>query len=402
MDPTDHPANLASDVRMPRAMCSHCERPVSVCYCSALTTLETRTRIVILQHPREKGMPIGTARMAHLCLPQSSLHVGIEWDESAVLRDACADPERPAIVLHPGAQARDILLDPPPGPVTLIVLDGTWSQARTLVRENPRLAALPRYAFNAPAPSNYRIRKEPKVEYVSTLEALMHVLGALERDAERFRALMHPMNAMVEAQLEAQRGAPRPREWRPRKRVSPVERLPVQIRDRYDDLVLVFGDANAWPHGTREREYGQELVYWVAHRPSTGQTLEFVLAPRNPLSPDTPRHTGLPAERLVAGGTLEGLLAAFAAFTHPSDVVTSWGHHGLRLFQDAGGLLPDEYLDLRDAARVFTNAKNGTLESYAAKTVAAPVIDVPPGRAGARLGMLIGIVDAWRALMLPG
>ncbi len=127
-------------------------------------------------------MPIGTARMAHLCLPQSSLHVGIEWDGSEVLRDACADPERPPILLYPGPGARDILQDPPQAPVTLIVLDGTWSQARTLVRDNPRLAALPRYAFHPPEPSNYRIRREPRVEYVSTIEALMHVLGALEGD----------------------------------------------------------------------------------------------------------------------------------------------------------------------------------------------------------------------------
>ena len=166
-------------------MCARCERPVSVCYCAALTTIETRSRIVILQHPREQGMPIGTAHMAHLCLPQSSLHVGTRWDESEVLRAACADPQRPPILLYPGPAARDILQEPPSSPVTLIVVDGTWSQARSVVRNNPRLADLPRYAFAAPEPSNYRIRREPSAEYVSTIEALMHVLGAIEGDAKR-------------------------------------------------------------------------------------------------------------------------------------------------------------------------------------------------------------------------
>ena len=392
-----------------RAMCARCERPVSVCYCSALTTIETRSRIVILQHPREHGMPIGTARMAHLCLPQSSLHVGTRWDESEVLRTACDDPQRPPILLYPGPGARDILREPPSSPVTLIVVDGTWSQARSVVRKNPRLAELPRYGFAAPEPSNYRIRREPSVEYVSTIEAIMHVLGALEGDPERFRALMRPMNAMVDAQLDAQAKArtsatePRKPRSRPQTRVqrTPYERLPAQIRDRYEDLVLVYGDANAWPYGTPENRLGDELVYWVAHRPSTGESFSFVIAPRNPLAPDIPRHTELSAERLLAGGSVTDMLTAFAAFTRPTDVITSWGHHGLRMFQECGGTLPGAYLDLQQVARDLTNRKTGTLEHFAAEFVGAPVTGLPPGRAGRRLGLLLDILDTWRALPKP-
>jgi len=390
-----------------RAMCPRCERPVSVCYCAALTTLETRSRIVILQHPREQGMPIGTAHMATLCLPQASLHVGTAWDESDVLERACGDPERPPIFLYPGPGARDILQEPPPGPVTLIVVDGTWSQARTLVRDNPRLAAIPRYAFRAPEPSNYRIRKEPCEEYVSTLEALMHVLGALEGDPGRFRALLRPMNAMVEAQLAAQRAAlaakeePRMVRARARRRLTPFERLPAVIRERYEDLVLVFGDANAWPYGTPERSLGDELVYWVAHRPSSGETFSFVLAPRNPLAPGIPQHTGLAVEVLLAGGTPADMLAEFATFTRPTDVIASWGHHGLRLFQDCGGATPGTFLDLQQAARALTNTKVGAIERYAAGESRTAVEGLPPGRAGHRLGLLNSILDAWRALPEP-
>ena len=393
------PVTPAPDTRTRRAMCARCKRPVSVCYCAALVTLETRSRIVILQHPREEGMPIGTAHMAHLCLPQSSLHVGLLWDGSDVLRDACSDPERPAVLLYPGADARDILADPPSTPVTLIVVDGTWSQARNLVRDNPELAALPRYAFHAPEPSNYRIRKEPCVEYVSTLEALVHVLGALEGDAERFHALRRPMDAMVDAQIAAQARAPHPRMMRPRPTLSFADRLPRPIVERFDDIVLVFGDANAWPYDAPQHSLGDELVYWVAHRPSTRETFAFVVAPRNPMSPDAERHTGLATPDVLAGGTVPEFLAAFSAFTRPTDVISSWGHHGLRMFKDLGGEIPGPFLDLRGAARMLTNKKNGTLEHYAAATATAttPVRDLPPGRAGRRLGMLIAIVDAWRA-----
>jgi DTW domain-containing protein YfiP len=41
-----------------------------VCYCAAIPTIETTTRIVILQHLRERDMPIGTARTASHVFPR--------------------------------------------------------------------------------------------------------------------------------------------------------------------------------------------------------------------------------------------------------------------------------------------------------------------------------------------
>jgi hypothetical protein len=70
----------------------------------------------------------------------------------------------------------------------------------------------------------------------------------------------------------------------------------------------------------------------------------------------------------------------------------------VRLFRNSGGTLPTAFLDLRQAARVLTNTKNGTLEGYAATLDGAPMADLPQGRAGRRLGMLIGMLQAWRAL----
>lgn len=383
-------------------MCSRCERPVSVCYCAAITTIETRSRIVILQHPREAGMPIGTAHMASLCLPQASVHVGTAWDESDVLAAACADPTRPPVLLYPGPDARDILREPPPAPVTLVVVDGTWSQARTLVRDNPRLAALPCYAFHAPEPSNYRIRREPCDEYVSTIEALMHVLGAIEGEPERFRALRRPMDAMVDAQIRAQQTAAAPEKRVPRLRtrpkLTPHERLPVEVRDRYEDLVLVMADANAWPHGTSERAFGDELIVWTALRPSTGEHLSSLVAPRHPLAPNIPGYVGFSAAELLAGGSVEEMLSAFVDFLRPTDVVASWGHHALRLLQDCGGTLPGPFLDLSATARLLTNRKAGSIEAHAAAAGIEATHDPQRGRAGRRVALLRGILDAWRAL----
>src|SRR5262249_13533202 len=140
-------------------LCPDCERPASVCLCAALVRVPTRTRVVILQHPRESSVPINTARIAERALPSSERHVGVEFAASARVRELLSNPEAPAILLYPGPGARDLLAEPPSGPVTLTVLDGTWWQAQKLFKKNPFLAALPCYSLAPPTPSRYRIRK---------------------------------------------------------------------------------------------------------------------------------------------------------------------------------------------------------------------------------------------------
>jgi len=378
-------------------MCPRCRRPLTVCYCASLPRLDTRTRIVILQHPRERDMPIGTARMASLCLPQAKLHVGVRWTDSAPLAHALGDPAYPPILLYPGPGAKDILREPPVGPVTLVVVDGTWSQAKSVVRDNPLLQALPRYAFDTPEPSQYRIRREPRAEYVSTIEALMYVLGALEGQPERFRALLDPLNAMVDAQLACQAAHPRKRPRHPRGPRPPRRPLPDAVMDRFADLVCLVGEANAWPYHATGEGMRDELVHVVAHRPASGDTFARIAAPERALSPTTCFHTGLAEDQLAAGAPRADVLAQLAAFLRPTDIVCTWGHYGPSLVTDAGGTLPAERIDLRAAAQRFTHKKLGSLDDYARSLgPIGPLL--ADGRAGLRLAMLAHIVTTWRAL----
>lgn len=388
----------------PRPRCMRCRRPTSVCYCAAIPTLPTQTRVVILQHPRERDMAIGTARMASLALPQSELHVGIDWSAHAALREALDDPARPPVLLYPGPGAKDILVEPPQGPVTLVVVDGTWSQAKTVVRDNPVLHALPRYAFQAPEPSHYRIRREPRVEYCSTIEALMHVLGALEGRPEDFRALLAPFHAMVDAQLAAQATRPARRVRVPRLRKPVVERLPPALVERFEDLVLVVGEPNAWPY---DRSAGKaaprdaradELVHWLALRPATGETFEHFAAPEGPLSPSTLFHTKLAAEQLA--GSRAALFEAFARFVKPTDSVGAWGHYATNLFVSSGGTLGPR-VDIRALAQRLTNKKLGGIEQFAS-SVGVDVAALGHGRGGARLAALAAIVEYVRGLARAG
>jgi DTW domain-containing protein YfiP len=355
----------------------------------------------LLQHPRERYVAIGTARMASLCLPNSELHVGVRWHGSKVLDRALSDPARPAVLLYPGDGAIDVMRDPPQGPVTLIVVDGTWWQAKKVVRENPDLAALPRYAFYPPSPSGYRIRKEPSAECVSTIEALVYVLGALEGDPERFRAMLEPFRAMVDVQIEC---AQRRRNDRPRRAVARTPHpppVPPCLCDRASDLVCVAGEANAWPYRSRTGEITcpDEMVQWAALRVGTAETFDFVVSPRNPLSPGTPLHIGLTADRLLAGGTVSELRDRWRAFVRDTDVICSWGRYSTSLFAATGGYVPPMRIDLRQVARAVAKSKVGTLEQYCAGIGVPTSQTGASGRAGVRLSEIAAIARHFGAIL---
>lgn len=379
----------------PRATCLRCRRPESVCYCRHLTSIETRTRVVLLQHPRERDVAIGTARMASLCLPQAEIHVGVRWQGTSVLRRALSDPERPAVLLYPGEGAIDVVREPPPGPVTLVVVDGTWWQTKKVVRENPELAKLPRYAFTPKTPSEYRIRREPSDTCVSTIEALVHVLGALEGDPRRFEELLVPFRAMIDAQIACERARP-PGPSRHKRKPRPVRRryVPASLRDRAGDVVHVVGEANAWPYCTAERaRYPDELLHWVGYRPRTGEVIDLVLAPENPLAPKAADYVELPPGALAAGLSRAEAFERWRCFARETDVLVFWGHYAPALFAASGGALPEARVDLRRVAREFAHGKVGTLEDFVERLAIAPPEARARGRAGRRLAQVAALAE---------
>lgn len=383
-----------ADGREPRALCARCGRPAVVCYCRFVTPLVSRTRVVILQHPRERYVPINTARIASLCLPEAELHVGLSFDGLSALSDA----ERPAVLLYPGDGAIDVEKAHFEGPRTLVVVDGTWWQAKSLIGRNPALRNLPRVAFRPKAPSAYRIRREPALDYVSTVEALAHVLGVLDGEPEKFLALLEPFRAMVESQLAyaAQSGGSRHRRS-PRKSTEPPKRRGLPSLLHEGDLVCVHAEANAWPYSAGRRgACPDEVVQWSAVRLPEREAFQAFVAPRGPLNPATAIHLEVDAARIVAGETFASFHERWRRFLRPTDAVCRWGtytHELLNREHPSGTDAPLRGdLDLRPVARAFARGPVGTMSDFAVRLgVTAQVADAIDGRAKRRLGELAAI-----------
>jgi DTW domain-containing protein YfiP len=394
LDPRD-----PSDARPHRDVCPGCGRPRVVCYCAAIEPLPTRTRVVILQHPRERHVGINTARIAHRALPNSTFHRAIDFSDDAVLQAALRDPDKPAAVLFPGPGAIDVREQPPPGPITLVVLDGTWWQASKLLKANPQLQDLPRYAVSPSFKSRYRIRRQPADHCLSTIEVLSDVLGVLEDDPERMAKLLQPFDAMVEAQLAyiAQRGDGRRRHFHEPKAPRPL--LPDLFRERPESIVLAGGEINAWPRVPGEApplpedlSRAPEIAHWVALRPATGERFEAFVRPRTTLAPSTAQHIRVPATRFAEGEPFDAFAARWAAWLREGDLLAMWGHLAGDVLSEQGATLPAR-LDLRRIAIDALGGRSGEIERCAEAMGATLPAPIGEGRAGARLAALVAITE---------
>lgn len=102
----------------------------------------------------------------------------------------------------PGPGAHDLeTLAPEARPRRLVVLDGTWPQARKLLRDNSWVAALPRVCLRPKQPGQYRIRRAPRPEQLSTIEAIVEALRILESDTEGLDALLAAFHTMIDRQI---------------------------------------------------------------------------------------------------------------------------------------------------------------------------------------------------------
>jgi DTW domain-containing protein YfiP len=345
-----------------REVCLRCRRPRRVCWCDAVTRVPSQTRVVFIQHPREAKVPISTCRMAHLSLPNSELHVGVAAAGNPALEAVCR--EDGVAVLFPSASATDVdALERPPR--TLVVVDGTWSNAKKVVEKCPLLSRLPRLKFFPEQPGNYRIRKEPEAHCLATIEATAFVLERLEKAPSRFTPILSAFDAMVERQLEfIQSSEASSRHKRRRRRNSgSVDHL-APLRDR--ELVVVFGEANAWPlcDPLRPLPDDPELVELAAERVSTGERFHRLLRPVRALGPRVPLHLDVAAERILEAEPRAQVLADFRAFVRPGELQLGWGSFCADLLAREGHS-PDQFLNLRSVFAQLRGGRPGSVEALA-------------------------------------
>ena len=161
--------------------------------------IDNRIFVLILQHPREKKEALATAAQTRAMLSRAKLAVGLSWPNLAQAPGRKVDARRWAVLYRGSARAASlglaqevIALDRRGEPATdqqaalrgidgVVLLDGSWKEAKTLWWRNPWLLKLRRLVLNPQQRSRYgQVRHEPRREALSTLEATALLLKNLD------------------------------------------------------------------------------------------------------------------------------------------------------------------------------------------------------------------------------
>lgn len=195
--------------------CAKCQKPEALCLCRFISAVNTNISVLILQHPQEPKEPLSTAYVAHLCLPSSKLRIGLSWPNLEKAWGEKVDKQFWG-VLYLGtkknsANARELvsvidrkgeasprskeILNSLEG---IVILDGTWAQAKTLWWRNSWLIKLKRLVLAPKTKSLYsKLRREPRADSVCTLEAIALCLSVLEKDENISQQLLLPLHELL-------------------------------------------------------------------------------------------------------------------------------------------------------------------------------------------------------------
>ncbi|HEY3256616.1 MAG TPA: tRNA-uridine aminocarboxypropyltransferase [Polyangiaceae bacterium] len=186
----------------PRDLSGHCPRcllQLEICVCSVLPRVEARTEIVLIRHITERLLTSNTGRFAALALPRSRIlaYGGGEAFDPAPL---CAPG---SALLYCSGPARPL----PFVPERLIVLDGSFRQARRMYKRVPELRELPELSLPAPRITPTRLRRPTQPEGMSTIEAIAAALSALE--GAELAAPLWALHAELVSRADRMRGRKR-------------------------------------------------------------------------------------------------------------------------------------------------------------------------------------------------
>ncbi|HEX7664974.1 MAG TPA: tRNA-uridine aminocarboxypropyltransferase [Polyangiaceae bacterium] len=163
--------------------CKACLMHPSLCVCSLVPRLETKTKLLLVIHRIEKRKPSNTGRLGADCLVNSEILV--RGHEETPTPPFVPAPSTQPLFLYPAEDAIPITrFADSPVPCTLIVPDGTWRQASKVRYRVPGFKDVPCVSLPPDVPSIYRLRSEAHAHGLATVEAIARAFGILEGPVE--------------------------------------------------------------------------------------------------------------------------------------------------------------------------------------------------------------------------
>jgi len=353
--------------QLPRRRCYECFKPESHCLCHDITPIDNSMGITIIQHPRERRHALGTVRLAKAGLRNIDVKVhGTRAPVNMAVPKKCA-------LLYPSNKA--VMLEditPQEHPEHLLVLDGTWHHAKKLYQVNPWMHDLPHVCLKNSPPSRYRIRKEPSLQHLSTLEAIVYALGILTPQ-DHIERLLLIFDRMIDQQINSIQRNQTPRAKRRKNRLATPKLEPLTA---LANAVLVYAEIHKQAKGS--------LLSWTAYRPS-GEHFEAFVQPEGfEVAEEHLRQMRLTRDPFNGGSSWAAIQQRWNDFRRPNDVFVSWNKASLDRLEELSGGTPSPTVMLKSVYCNFRGGSCGHLSKVAAQEELERTELPFSGRAGQR------------------
>lgn len=180
--------------------------------CYHVRPIQTRTKFVILMHPKEfRKVKNGTGHLTHLSLPNSEIHVGIDFSYHVRVNQLLGDENNLCYLLYPSQNALEInthKLSADGKNVVIFIIDSTWACAKKMMRESRNIAALQAISFTHTCNSAFAIKEQPAPYCLSTIESVFSVLKLMDSNGDEaiqtcaFAQFLNPFFEMIAFQIE--------------------------------------------------------------------------------------------------------------------------------------------------------------------------------------------------------
>ena len=202
-------------------------RPSDSCICNYIGSFQTKTRFVILMHPKEyKKERNGTGRMTQLQLDNSEIIVGVDFTNDKRVNEILNQENSSSFLLYPGEDNFNLSTRESSETISFIgenpnlfILDGTWPCARKMLKLSTNLQQLKRVSFDNEITSKFVFKQQPEPLCLSTIESVFTVVNLLKEagiEHCQSKGFLLPFEKMIEHQV-AYVLNPNPNSYRPNK-----------------------------------------------------------------------------------------------------------------------------------------------------------------------------------------
>ena len=148
--------------------------------------------------------------MTNISLPNSQIHVGIDFSHNEKINAIINNPDNTCYVLYPSdtsIKLNDTNIKKENKNLVIFIIDSTWPCSIKILRQSSNIQNLPYISFEHTKISLYKFKTQPKDLSLSTIESTLCVLELLnkhqienikENDLSNF---LEPFTQMIKFQM---------------------------------------------------------------------------------------------------------------------------------------------------------------------------------------------------------